>query len=107
MIPDHRFLSRKCPVIKSMNVRTLGVLGSVFFGWAGGRWSKQALLGVIYTARSLGLCVYFMLPPTPLTTLLFAAAMGFLWLGVGPLIAGSVERCSVCAGRPSSRASPS
>jgi predicted MFS family arabinose efflux permease len=73
-----------------MNARTLGALGSVFFGWAGGRWSKQALLGVIYTARSLGLCVYFMLPPTPLTTLLFAAAMGFLWLGVGPLIAGSV-----------------
>jgi predicted MFS family arabinose efflux permease len=28
--------------------------------------------------------------PTPATTLLFAAVMGFLWLGVGPLIAGSV-----------------
>jgi predicted MFS family arabinose efflux permease len=66
------------------------VLGSVFFGWAGGRWSKQALLGIIYTMRSLGLCVYFMIPPTPLSTLLFAAVMGFLWLGVGPLIAGSV-----------------
>ena len=66
------------------------VLGSVFFGWAGGRWSKQALLGLIYTMRSLGLCVYFMLPATPLSTLLFAAVMGFLWLGVGPLIAGSV-----------------
>jgi predicted MFS family arabinose efflux permease len=66
------------------------VLGSVFFGWAGGRWSKQALLGIIYTMRSLGLCVYFMLPATPLSTLLFAAVMGFLWLGVGPLIAGSV-----------------
>jgi predicted MFS family arabinose efflux permease len=66
------------------------VLGSLFFGWAGGRWSKQALLGLIYTARSLGLCVYFLLPATPLSTLLFAAVMGFLWLGVAPLIAGSV-----------------
>ncbi len=66
------------------------VLGSLFFGWAGGRWSKQALLGLIYTARSLGLCVYFLLPPTPLSTLLFAAVMGFLWLGVAPLISGSV-----------------
>jgi MFS family permease len=66
------------------------VLGSIFFGWAGGRWSKQALLGVIYAARSLGLCVYFMAPPTPLSTLMFAGCMGFLWLGVGPLIAGSI-----------------
>jgi len=71
-------------------IACFNALGSVFFGWAGGRWSKQALLGVIYTTRSLGLCVYFMLPPTPLSTLLFAAVMGFLWLGVGPLIAGSV-----------------
>jgi MFS family permease len=71
-------------------IACFNVLGSLFFGWAGGRWSKQALLGMIYTLRSLGLCVYFMLPPTPLSTLLFAAVMGFLWLGVSPLIAGSV-----------------
>jgi len=71
-------------------IACFNVVGSLFFGWAGGRWSKQALLGVIYTLRSLGLCVYFMLPPTPLSTLLFAAGMGFLWLGVSPLIAGSV-----------------
>ena len=31
-----------------------------------------------------------MLPPTPETTLLFGAMMGFLWLGVGPLVAGAV-----------------
>ena len=31
-----------------------------------------------------------MLPPTPATTLLFAAIMGFLWMGVGPLVAGAV-----------------
>ena len=71
-------------------IACFNVVGSLFFGWAGGRWSKQALLGVIYTLRSLGLCVYFMLPPTPSSTLLFAAVMGFLWLGVSPLIAGSV-----------------
>ena len=33
---------------------------------------------------------YFMLPPTPATTLVFGAFMGFLWLGVGPLVAGAV-----------------
>ena len=30
---------------------------------------------------------------------MFAALMGFLWLGVGPLVAGAVPRCSGCAGR--------
>jgi len=32
----------------------------------------------------------FAFPPTPLGTLVFAGCMGFLWLGVGPLISGSV-----------------
>jgi predicted MFS family arabinose efflux permease len=66
------------------------VFGALFFGWAGGRWSKLALLGGIYLARSIVLAWYFLLPPTPLTTLVFASLMGFLWLGVGPLVAGSV-----------------
>jgi len=66
------------------------VFGGLFFGWAGGRWSKLALLGGIYLARSIVLAWYFLLPPTPLSTLVFAALMGFLWLGVGPLVAGSV-----------------
>jgi predicted MFS family arabinose efflux permease len=66
------------------------VFGGLFFGWAGGRWSKLALLGGIYFTRSLVLAWYFMAPPTPASTLVFASLMGFLWLGVGPLVAGSV-----------------
>jgi MFS family permease len=71
-------------------ISLFNVIGSLFFGWAGGRWSKLALLGMIYISRSLVLGWYFMLPPTPAGTLVFAALMGFLWLGVGPLVAGSV-----------------
>jgi len=66
------------------------VLGSLFFGWAGERWNKLALLGGIYIARSLVLAWYFILPPSEATTLVFGAMMGFLWLGVGPLVAGAV-----------------
>ncbi len=79
-----------------LSAQTLGViggfnvLGSLFFGWAGQRWNKLALLGGIYAARSLVLGWYFMLPPTPASTLIFGALMGFLWLGVGPLVAGAV-----------------
>ena len=66
------------------------VFGSFLFGWLGGRYSKRALLGGIYILRSLIITAYFMSTPTPLTTLLFAAAMGTLWLGVVPLVSGLV-----------------
>lgn len=66
------------------------VFGSFLFGWLGGRYSRRALLGGIYILRSLIITAYFMSTPTPLTTLLFAAAMGTLWLGVVPLVSGLV-----------------
>jgi len=71
-------------------IGAFNVVGSLFFGWAGGRYSKLALLGTIYFSRSVVLGWYFMLPPTPASTLAFAALMGFLWLGVGPLVAGAI-----------------
>jgi predicted MFS family arabinose efflux permease len=92
-LPSYLAICGMDPMLSAEALGVIGcfnVLGSVFFGWAGARWSKQVLLGVIYTTRSLGLCVYFMMPPTPLSTLVFAGVMGFLWLGVGPLIAGSI-----------------
>ncbi len=85
-----------CGMDPTLSAEALGaialfnVFGSLFFGWAGGRWSKLALLGGIYIARSFVLAAYFFFPPTPLSTLVFASIMGFLWLGVGPLVAGSV-----------------
>jgi predicted MFS family arabinose efflux permease len=85
-----------CGLDPMLSAQTLGmiggfnVLGSLFFGWAGQRWNKLALLGAIYILRSLALAWYFMLPATPGSTLLFGAIMGFLWMGVGPLVAGAV-----------------
>jgi predicted MFS family arabinose efflux permease len=64
--------------------------GSYLFGWLGGLYSKRLLLGGIYVLRSLIISAYFTLPPTPTTTLVFAAAMGTLWLGVAPLVNGLV-----------------
>ncbi|MGE0310225.1 MAG: MFS transporter [Lautropia sp.] len=65
-------------------------MGSFAFGWLGARFSKRFLLGGIYMLRSVFIAAYFTLPPTPTTTLVFAAAMGSLWLGVIPLINGLV-----------------
>jgi len=68
------------------------VLGSLFFGWAGGRIDKLVLLGAIYLLRSLGFVWYFHAPPSAESTLVFAAVMGFLWLGVAPLVQGWIAQ---------------
>ena len=64
--------------------------GSYLFGWLGGRYSKRRLLGGIYVLRSCFMVAYFITPPSPASTLVFAAAMGTLWLGVVPLVNGLV-----------------
>jgi predicted MFS family arabinose efflux permease len=92
-LPSYLLICGMDPMLSAQTLGVIGgfnVLGSLFFGWAGGRWNKLALLGGIYFFRSLALGWYFILPPTPATTLLFGAIMGFLWLGVGPLVAGAV-----------------
>jgi predicted MFS family arabinose efflux permease len=92
-LPSYLAICGLDPTLSAQALAAIGlfnVFGGLFFGWAGGRWSKLALLGGIYISRSIVLAGYFLLPPTPATTLVFASLMGFLWLGVGPLVAGSV-----------------
>lgn len=68
------------------------VMGSYAFGWLGGRYPKQILLGGIYVVRSLAIAAYFWFPATPASTMVFAAVMGSLWLGVVPLVNGLVAQ---------------
>ena len=92
-LPSYLLICGLDPMLSAQTLGMIGgfnVLGSLFFGWAGQRWNKLALLGAIYILRSLALGWYFMLPATPASTLLFGAIMGFLWMGVGPLVAGAV-----------------
>src|SRR5512140_2916466 len=92
-LPSYLAICGLDPMLSAQTLGMIGgfnVLGSLFFGWAGERWNKLALLGGIYVARSLVLAWYFMLAPSEATTLVFGAMMGFLWLGVGPLVAGAV-----------------
>lgn len=92
-LPSYLDICGMDPMLSAQALAMIGgfnVLGSLFFGWAGGRWNKQALLGLLYLTRSSVFILYFSSPPTPMSTLMFASAMGFLWLGVSPLIAGSV-----------------
>ena len=79
------------PMLSAKALGTIGgfnALGSLFFGWLGGRTNKLFVLGMIYILRSIGIGFYFFMDPTPNSTLIFAAFMGFLWLGVAPLVTG-------------------
>ena len=92
-LPSYLDLCGLDPMLGAQALATIGafnVLGSLFFGWAGGRWSKPMLLGLIYIMRSLVLAWYFGDVPSPASTLVFAGLMGFLWLGVAPLMSGAV-----------------
>lgn len=90
-LPSYLALCGMDPMLGAQALAMIGgfnIAGSLFFGWAGGRWSKPALLGCLYLTRSMVLLWYFATPPTPGMTLVFAALMGFLWLGVAPLVSG-------------------
>ena len=73
-----------------MLIGGFNILSSWLFGWLGDIYPKRLLLGGIYLLRSATLAAFFMYPPTPLTVVLFGAAMGTLWLGVIPLVNGLV-----------------
>ncbi len=92
-LPAYLDLCGIAPAVTASTLALIGLFnafGSWVFGWLGGRYSKRALLGTIYVLRSLVLTAFFSSTPTPVTTLLFGAAMGSLWLGVVPLVNGLV-----------------
>ncbi len=67
-------------------------IGTYIFGLLGARYSQKHLLAMIYLLRTLFIVVFLLLPVTATSTLIFASAMGFLWLGVAPLVTGIIGR---------------
>lgn len=66
------------------------IVGTIYAGWAGKRWSKKYLLAGIYTARTVVAAVFILLPITPASVLIFSLLMGALWLATVPLTSGLV-----------------
>jgi predicted MFS family arabinose efflux permease len=67
-------------------------IGTYCFGVLGARFSQKHLLALIYLLRTAIIIVFLLAPISQTSTLVFAAAMGFLWLGVAPLITGIIGR---------------
>ena len=67
-------------------------VGTYAFGLLGARYSQKRLLALIYLLRTLFIVAFVLLPVSTGSTLVFAAAMGLLWLGVAPLVTGIIAR---------------
>jgi MFS family permease len=92
-LPNYLALCGQDPMLGATALAIIGginIAGCLLAGYLGQRHLKNVLLGLTYLARSVVLTIYFLFPPTPVTTILFAAAMGMLWLGVIPLVSGYV-----------------
>jgi MFS family permease len=66
------------------------ILGSAFWGVMGGRYSKKASLTALYLVRAVFIAAFVFFPISDASVLMFAAGMGFLWLGTVPLTSGLV-----------------
>lgn len=92
-LPNYLALCGQDPMLGATALAIIGginIAGCLLAGYLGQRHLKNVLLGLTYLARSVVLMIYFLFPPTAVTTILFAAAMGMLWLGVIPLVSGYV-----------------
>lgn len=92
-LPSYLALCGMDPLLGAQALSMIGlfnVIGSWGFGWLGDRHSKKMLLGMIYIIRSAVIAIYFTMPVSPASTLVFAAFMGLTWLGVIPLLNGLV-----------------
>jgi predicted MFS family arabinose efflux permease len=68
------------------------IFGSYAWGWLGGRYTKKRLLSLLYFLRAVNIAVFIAAPITPGSVYLFAAVIGFLWLGTVPLTSGLIAQ---------------
>ena len=93
-LPAYLALCGQSPELSATALGVIGgfnAIGCYVLGWLDGRLPKQYLLGSVYILRSLIIIAYFMSSPTPTSTVIFAAAMGLLWLGTAPLVSGLIS----------------
>jgi predicted MFS family arabinose efflux permease len=81
------------PQVASWALALIGlfnIVGAFVCGWLGGRISKRKALATVYLLRGIVICGFVMMPVTPVSALMFGAAMGLLWLGTIPLTSGLI-----------------
>jgi predicted MFS family arabinose efflux permease len=94
-LPSYLALCGVAPGVGASALALIGLfntIGTYMFGLLGARYSQKHLLALIYLLRTFFIVVFLLVPVSAASTLVFAAAMGFLWLGVAPLVTGIIGR---------------
>ena len=69
-------------------ISTIGatnLVGTLFFGWLGDRYSKKYLLSILYFLRAIVFAGFLIVPISVTSVMVFSATLGFLWLATVPL----------------------
>jgi MFS family permease len=83
------------PQVATISLALIGlfnVFGTFYAGVLGQRFPKRYLLSAIYVTRSIVIIGFLLLPLSPVSTYIFAALMGLLWLSTVPLTNGLVAQ---------------
>ncbi len=83
------------PALGAVALAVIGLAnmaGSFLSGVLGGRYSKRYLLSALYFARAAVFLVFVLSPVTETSVILFALAIGLLWLSTIPLTSGMVAQ---------------
>jgi predicted MFS family arabinose efflux permease len=94
-LPAYLMICGIAPGIAASSLALIGLfntIGTYVFGLLGAKYSQKHLLALIYLLRTAFIAIFLLLPVSAGTTLVFASAMGFLWLGVTPLVTGIIGR---------------
>ncbi|MYI90233.1 MAG: MFS transporter, partial [Gammaproteobacteria bacterium] len=73
-------------------VGLFNLFGTLIAGYLGGKTTKKNILSFIYFGRAVVISIFVLLPPSPVSALIFASAMGILWLATVPLTSGIVSQ---------------
>lgn len=94
-LPSHIALCGLAPSLGMTALMLIGLFnipGSWFCGWLSSRIKPETGLGWIYLVRTLAIAAFAVATPTEWGTMIFAAVMGFVWLGTVPLTSAAIAR---------------
>jgi MFS family permease len=68
------------------------IFGSLTSGYLSTRISKKVILSALYFLRGISICFFIFLPPSNISSFIFGATFGFLWLATVPATSGIVAQ---------------
>jgi len=68
------------------------IFGSLTSGYLSTKISKKIILSALYFLRGISICFFIFLPPSNISSFIFGATFGFLWLATVPATSGIVAQ---------------